>query len=112
MFYTYCQNNSGGYFITNDDVAEIVIIEGANVQEIQEKADKLFEHYSEYCPCCGQRWNKLYDDDFLTESPKIFGDTPEDFFQRKDARNLIFRKSAVIHYANGRKKWFYSPYRR
>lgn len=56
-FYIYDQNNSGGYFIVNEDVAPYVIIESSS----RKYADVLFNEisvsYSSYCKCCGKRWN-------------------------------------------------------
>lgn len=63
MFYTYSQNNSGGYFITNDDVREYLIIEADSVQEANSKMYDITEDYGEYCECCGLRWDILYSSD-------------------------------------------------
>ena len=73
MFITFCQNNSGGYFIQNEDVDEYVIIEGNNLEEILDKANVIFEDYREYCDCCGERWDDdLMDEEDLDESPMIY----------------------------------------
>lgn len=37
MYITFSQNNSGGYFIKNEDVDEYVIIEGYGMMTIGEK---------------------------------------------------------------------------
>ena len=41
MFYTFYQNNSGGYTIENDDVAEFVIIEANSDKEAINKIKKI-----------------------------------------------------------------------
>lgn len=56
-FFVFSQNNSGGYFIKNDDVSSYVIIEATNHKDAQSKAEDIFENYSEYCECCGERWD-------------------------------------------------------
>ena len=57
-YYTFNQNNSGGYFIINDYVAECLIIEAQNVDEAISKMQDITEDYSEYCDCCGERWGE------------------------------------------------------
>lgn len=56
-FYTVCQNNSGGYFINNEHVAEFLIIEAMDENQFEERLNLITDKYSEYCPCCGVRWN-------------------------------------------------------
>ena len=61
MFYTYHQNNSGGSYEVNSDVAWYVIIEAPDA----ETADALAQTKGVYfdgcesgrdCDCCGDRW--------------------------------------------------------
>ena len=58
-FYIYNQNNSGGYFIEDENVSATVIIEAESevladikLNEIISKKSK----YTSYCSCCGKRW--------------------------------------------------------
>lgn len=60
-FYEFNQNNSGGSFITTQDLAHRVIIEANSSNE----ADIIGENLGMYwdgcstgndCPCCGDRW--------------------------------------------------------
>lgn len=43
MFITFYQNNSGGYFIQDENVDEYVIIEGANLNDILIRAKKYLK---------------------------------------------------------------------
>ena len=61
MFYRFDQNNSGGYFITDDRVCHRLFIEADSEEEANEKAEELGCYwdgvYMEIdCPCCGDRW--------------------------------------------------------
>ena len=68
MFYTFRQNNSGGYY----SGPQFVCVEAETLQE----ANDLFEScgYSfgmvDSCTCCGARWSEAWDDDSLTETPE------------------------------------------
>ncbi len=59
-YYVYDQNNSGGFYITNDDVMSVVIVEADNFDEATETITKIVEDYSDFCYCCGERW-AIYD---------------------------------------------------
>ena len=92
-FYTFNQNNSGGYFIENDHVACHLIIEARGLWEAIDKMLDITEDYSEFCPCCGPRWwgsaneyarPMIYDTDAYKYRGGILGD------------------SIIIYYADGR----------
>ena len=55
-FYTISQNNSGGYFIENDDVDYYVSVQADSLYEAEKLLEDIVEDYSEYCDCCGLRW--------------------------------------------------------
>lgn len=60
-FYLYSQNNSGGSFITNENVAHRVFIEAKSGFDANEKAEFIgiyFDGVSDGidCECCGDRW--------------------------------------------------------
>ena len=73
MFFTLVQNNSGGYFIINDDVSEFVIIEANNVIEATKRAKEITKDYMEYCFCCGERWDYDFTEDDKYDKPSIWG---------------------------------------
>lgn len=97
-FYTFGQNNSGGYFIKNEYVDEYVIIEAENAQAAIEKADRIFENYSDYCPCCGERWNTDFmDESEATPEPAIYGQPVIEF-------KSIWNKDCYIVYLLDQKR--------
>lgn len=79
-YYNFSQNNSGGYFYTNDDygISEEVIVAAGSPEEAVERlsgiGDKIGSDFYSYCSCCGERWS-LYSE-FLdgTKSPEIYGE--------------------------------------
>lgn len=99
MFITFNQNNSGGYFIQNEDVDEYVIIEGNSLEEILSKASDIFENYREFCSCCGERWDDDWKDkNDLKEEPLIYGDSAFNFHEGFDGDSR-----AIIYNSNGEK---------
>lgn len=86
------QNNSGGYFIQNDDVQIYVAVEGVDKQHADSRFTEIIRPYSSFCPCCGERWYGLDYDDW-SPSLKNFKD-PE----KEDEVNC------VLHLIDGTKK--------
>lgn len=94
MFFTFRQNNSGGYFIVNDNVAVNLIIEAVNAEDAVDKMSEITENYSEYCDCCGERWSSWWvNDEDGTDKPMIWGEEVN-----KESG------SVVIYYVDGRKE--------
>jgi hypothetical protein len=94
-WYHFSQNNSGGYFIVDDEVANDVFIQERNVQAAVSKAEDLFADRSQFCDCCGQRWSTSYIDESDGHPvPMIYGEpyTP----------GGMFRDEARLHYFDGR----------
>lgn len=91
-FYTSIQNNSGGYYIENEDVASAVIIEAADRESALEKLDEITEDYHEYCECCGPRWEEYWVDEIGSPVPEIFGTTLDQV-----------TRSVIVYYSDGRK---------
>jgi len=103
-FYTFCQNNSGGFFKGSDDsgISEYVIIEAINAQQANKKAEEIgiyFDGCSEGndCPCCGDRWYPVSESDGY-KTPLIYGKSV--YETEKD----IYMESCFIHFINGEKK--------
>ncbi len=99
-FYTFNQNNSGGYFIVSDNygVCEFVIIEAATFYDAYSKLESIGDNVSNmfnYCTCCGERWSNYGDDDDGTETPEIYG--VEVFKIKKEH----FVSRCFIHYYDG-----------
>ena len=98
MFVTFAQNNSGGYFIQNEDVDVFVIIEGDSLRDILDRANDIFRDYSEYCRCCGKRWDDYYiSKDDLDEEPKIYGKSVYEFTDSyyEGCKAIIYRKNGT-----------------
>lgn len=100
-FACFAQNNSGGYYI-KDETAGIgiyVVIEGTDLDDINKRANIIFEEFSSYCPCCGKRWYEVYSDDLC--------DYPCDTYAKpfsslsKELKTSWAGKSGYIHYMDG-----------
>lgn len=95
MFYTFDQNNSGGEFVVNDQVAHYVIIEAASAKEANEIAESKGIYFNgckegNDCPCCGDRWCSAYEEG--DKSPLIYGQPPEKY------KNMFAKKGQVYCY--------------
>lgn len=98
MFYTTNQNNSGGYFIRNEDVCEWVIVEANNPSQANELMQRVTENYSEYCPCCGERWYFDFDERDGKENPMIYDKSVY------ETEVGMFTERCIIYYLDGRKE--------
>ena len=96
-FYTYRQNNSGAYFIENDDVAQYIIIEALDQPQANCFFWKVVKDYSEYCKCCGERWNDYICN--VSNKPQIY----KECAYKLNNDNSIFTRSTIIYYLNGDK---------
>lgn len=57
-FYLFDQNNSGGYFIRDDNFCELVFIEAIDKQDaVSTLMEKLGAEDHGWCGCCGERWS-------------------------------------------------------
>ena len=100
MFITFVQNNSGGYFMKDENVDVFVIIECDNLEDILDKANVIFRDYRKYCNCCGERWDDDWkDDNDLDQEPMIYG---ESVYKLNDS--WFKGDKAIIHRKNGVKE--------
>lgn len=67
MFYTYRQNNPGGFTQRDPDlgITDIVIIEADNAQHADYRATNIGLYFNGVdrnidCDCCGNRWERKY----------------------------------------------------
>lgn len=88
MFYTFRQNNSGGYF--KGHVLVCVECDSLEDADIQAERNGICFGMFGSCECCGPRWSTAWDEDSLTETPTNYGDP---ISQATD--------SWVIHYKDG-----------
>lgn len=98
-FFTVSQNNSGGYFIENEDVGHYVIIEAENAKQAEEKLAEITEEYLEYCECCGERWFTWWDDEDGKGEPMIYTETVAEY------RDMC-GGNAIVYYYDGTKRKF------
>lgn len=101
-FYTFSQNNSGGYFDINENVREYVIIEAEDHNQANKKAEEISIYFNgcetgQDCDCCGDRWSEAWESDGRDE-PMIYGTAAS------ETEASIFRKSCFIYYLNGKKE--------
>lgn len=100
MFYTFLQNNSGGFF---KDPAEVVIIEADSADE----ANKIAEEHGIYfdgcdaeidCPCCGDRWYRVDEYD-AEEFPSHYGRNVYEMKRVYDeeADGILIKRILVIY---------------
>lgn len=94
-FYSFGQNNSGGYHIVNQDVSQTVIVEAFNAKEAEDKAKHITQDYDEYCSCCGERWDTEVDYEEGDIVPSIYGEA------LSDRLGGWFRTKAVVYFLNG-----------
>lgn len=99
-WWTTDQNNSGGYFIENDDVSHWVSFQAENAEQAKSKASDIFSEYGEYCDCCGERWYFDFEEDDGTEVPEIYG------IPYTETRQEGYREEIVLHYVDGSKETY------
>lgn len=99
-YFTYNQNNSGGYFIRNDEVADYVIIQASSAKEADEKMSDISYDHDSYCQCCGERWWIDSDESDGKDGPMVYKDDIRDSFEVNfDANNayaLIYNIDGTI----------------
>lgn len=93
----FSQNNSGGKFIVDDEVAHDVFIQAPHVDYALFKAHKVLGSSGyDWCPCCGERWSFWIDEDEGSVAPEAYG---ENVFTCDGG---YFREEARLHYFDGR----------
>lgn len=107
MFYCFNQNNSGGGFDIDDDVAHFVIIEAASADAANERAESIGIYFNgcdtgNDCPCCGDRWYPAWSDEG-DETPVIYG---QPVSEQSDMFTPTGDPYAHVYYADGRKESF------
>lgn len=94
-WFTYDQNNSGGFFIDNDQVSHLICIQANTAEEANAKAQNIVTYYSDFCECCGERW-------YICEREGDGADVPSQYGKPlADQDPVIYRETAVLHFANG-----------
>ena len=91
------QNNSGGYFIENEDVGYLVAVEGFDKKDVSRRFDEIVRPYGEFCSCCGPRWDGIEFTGWSDPEEEI---TLENFQEISDENEVY----CVLHFINGTKK--------
>lgn len=74
-FFTFDQNNSGGYFVG----PHYIIIEADDAEEANQIAEVSTPIYfggvrsGKDCACCGSRWSRKYPEEEGDDFPSIYG---------------------------------------
>jgi hypothetical protein len=102
-WFHFNQNNSGGYHIVNEVVAEDVYIQAPNADEAAARAEVILEPYSEYCHCCGERWWFHVNDDDGHAVPTLYA-TPI-----TDVTASTYHKQARLHHDDGTVETYFYP---
>lgn len=102
-FYTLEQNNSGGYYIQNNNVDAFVIIEAETLDQFNKISEDILGDYRSYCSCCGQRWGDSWiDEDDGKVEPMIYDKQVVQFNDSFWCRG----NKVIIYYLNGLKKTY------
>jgi hypothetical protein len=59
MFFRFEQNNSGGVFV--EGLPETLFVEASSPDEANTIAEANGVDFEDGCPCCGDRWVRVYD---------------------------------------------------
>jgi len=100
-FFHFDQNNSGGGYDADENVAPIVVIEAVDADAANDKAEELGVYFGGVsdgrdCECCGDRWYAVEDYDAK--------DKPDErlILQHASWKNQG-SPYAHVHYADGKK---------
>ena len=103
-FFTFRQNNSGGSFDYKESkgIVQYVVVQAVDAAHANARAEAagLYFNGCDYgvdCPCCGDRWCAVEDDDANTQ-PEVDG-RPLDELQPYRSEH---RYAAAVHYLDGR----------
>lgn len=95
MFYFFYQNNSGGYYKQTSDIDEIVVIEADTPELANNKADELGMFDLAFCPCCGERFDCVEEQDGYTLKQIV-----------KDNIPIYQNHHILVHFSDNSKKLF------
>lgn len=108
MFYAFWQNNSGGSYIADGTVEQLVIVEADNAGAANEFACIVGVYFGGVrkgidCDCCGDRWYSVTEDDAYTV-PALADRPVKQFFTTRN--NKV---NTVIYYKDGTKAYGVKP---
>lgn len=100
LWYMLDQNNSGGYYYKNKDVQPYVFIQAQSKEEATAKAERIVAQYSNYCPCCGERWSTDFYYDEGMDAPEIWGQSLD-----KKPKYSFHSNGVVLYHFNGKRTY-------
>lgn len=56
-WFLFQQNNSGGYFVRDENQAEYVFVQAHSAEEAKSRIEDKLDY--NYCECCGARWGGI-----------------------------------------------------
>lgn len=104
-FFTFTQNNSGGVFHRDENIAEFVIVEAADAADANRRAIAVGIYFDGIasgrdCECCGDRFHPFFDGSEGDDVPSIYGEPVESY------KPFLGRHEVIVHFASGEKKVF------
>ncbi len=95
MFYTFCQNNTGGNFEVDADVDQYVIIEALTSDHANSIAENIGIYFDGCdagmdCTCCGDRWDRV-DENYAQSTPMLYNAPIEELDADEIAHIKIYR---------------------
>lgn len=95
-WYCFSQNNVGGRFIVDENVAHYVLVQDRSAKYAIERARYICDD-NDSCECCGDRWSIYYvNEEDGSDEPEIYKAPLEQF------KCDWIQKEARLHYFDGR----------
>lgn len=95
LWFHFNQNNSGGYFVADDNVCEDVFIQAHSAADAIAKGETFMDN-SDSCQCCGDRWSFWIDDADGRPVPMRYGEAPVE-----SEAPSFFHKTYKLHFYDG-----------
>ena len=96
-WYAFGQNNSGGYCIEDEMVAEWIFVQAPSAKTAVMLAEEITKESSyDWCECCGERWYIYARESDGYDFPTMFG--------RVVTEEVGYREGlpAILHYFSGK----------
>lgn len=109
-FFQFSQNNPGGRFVTNNNLAQVVIIEANDALDANEIAERIGIYFNgvsegQDCKCCGDRWDSTSESDG-SEEPLVYRMKINEYLKKypEDEIKIHYKNGVVQHVVNKEKK--------
>jgi hypothetical protein len=110
-FFCFSQNNPGGHFDINENVAHYVIIEAYSPEDANSRAEDIGIYFNGCdngtdCSCCGDRWGEQWYKEEGDDVPLIYEDSPEKY---EDMFTKEGQPICHVYYIDGSKTTYRKP---